>query len=585
MGEPDYASGVTVQLRIPGQPPVVISISRAELLSLNRDEQQTLPESLLDSLLDSQTLWQWLVKLLAYKLNGREALIDTLLKITDSLAVTSTATSTATSHLSKTTRSAIERQLAIVLEQPDTEFSLEFELQQLGETLRQDFLPGIQSLPRNQRSKSRRQVSRASRGGASSGSARQAGSFSSGGQKRGNSASPTSQPPDKPAVAHAAQAIADDAFEMEINGIRCLLAKNQLSLAARGGEDATTINVDYYVNNTLYTSALSEVEEALGVPYPEQLENTSQRLLPYLFYYGTDDTVSALPGFYGVSICGLSHHHLIIGHCQKARRVAYQCLMCAEANFGQDILVAGCEHYFHPACLAHWLRTTSNSAGRCPQCNAESMNELSYLMNDPKILALELLVASQNDSRQLVEMLLRIGANVNAGDQNGDTPLHWAAWQGDEDRVRQLLAYQPNMQLRDIWGKTAGDLARERSHNAILRLLGEEPVPEPSTGLRVADSPSDIEALQRAVENSQKSNVIELFKKGMDVNQRLENDNTLLHLAVKYGCGEIARLLIDVYELDPKATNKEGSNALHRAALGGHIELVQLLIDHYGTRP
>ena len=327
------------------------------------------------------------------------------------------------------------------------------------------------------------------------------------------------------------------------------------------------------------------MEDVLGVPRTEQLENTNQKLLPYLFHYGTDDTVSALPGFYGVSICGLSDHHLVIERCPKARRVAYQCLMCAEANFSQNILVAGCEHYFHPVCLANWLSTTTNSAGRCPQCSAESMNELSHLMNDPKALAPELLAASQNGNRQLVEMLLRLGANVGIDDQNGDTALHWAARQGDEDMVRQLLFYQSDMQRRNIWGKTAGDLARERSHNAVLRLLGEEPVPEPSTGLRVADSPDDIEALQRAVQNGQKSDVIELLKKGMDVHQRFDNGDTLLHLAVNYGHGEVAQLLIDVYKLNPKATNKEGDNALHRAAFGGHIELVQRLIDHYKLNP
>ena len=84
MGQPDYASGITVQLRISGQSPIIFTISRAEFLSLNQDKQQTLPESLLDS----QKLWQWLIKLLACKLNGREALINTLLESTATLPAT-----------------------------------------------------------------------------------------------------------------------------------------------------------------------------------------------------------------------------------------------------------------------------------------------------------------------------------------------------------------------------------------------------------------------------------------------------------------------------------------------------------------
>ena len=95
------------------------------------------------------------------------------------------------------------------------------------------------------------------------------------------------------------------------------------------------------------------------------------------------------------------------------------------------------------------------------------------------------------------------------------------------------------------------------------------------------DSTDDIKALQRAVENGQKSDVIELLKKGMDVHQRLENKDTLLHLAVKNGRSEVVRLLIDDYKLDPMVTDQEGNNALHLAARDGHSELARRLINHY----
>jgi ankyrin repeat protein len=41
---------------------------------------------------------------------------------------------------------------------------------------------------------------------------------------------------------------------------------------------------------------------------------------------------------------------------------------------------------------------------------------------------------------QVAAVLLAAGADVNAKEKNGFTPLYWAAWEGDPEMVKLLLA-------------------------------------------------------------------------------------------------------------------------------------------------
>lgn len=64
-----------------------------------------------------------------------------------------------------------------------------------------------------------------------------------------------------------------------------------------------------------------------------------------------------------------------------------------------------------------------------------------------------------------VEMLLQHGADINAGDGNQDTPLHWAAYKNQVDSVKLLLqngaqvdACDYNMDTPLIWAARKGNL-------------------------------------------------------------------------------------------------------------------------------
>jgi ankyrin repeat protein len=53
-----------------------------------------------------------------------------------------------------------------------------------------------------------------------------------------------------------------------------------------------------------------------------------------------------------------------------------------------------------------------------------------------------------------VERLVRLGADVNAKDGKGRTPLHEAAWRGQSGVAQMLIESGANLEARDGWGQT-----------------------------------------------------------------------------------------------------------------------------------
>jgi ankyrin repeat protein len=75
---------------------------------------------------------------------------------------------------------------------------------------------------------------------------------------------------------------------------------------------------------------------------------------------------------------------------------------------------------------------------------------------------------------KVAELLLDKGAKANAADRRGRlTPLHYAAWSGDVELARVLLAGKADRGARDEKARTPLDLAKERQHSAVVKLLEE----------------------------------------------------------------------------------------------------------------
>lgn len=104
--------------------------------------------------------------------------------------------------------------------------------------------------------------------------------------------------------------------------------------------------------------------------------------------------------------------------------------------------------------------------------------KLSYLI----ILLLILLVncmtlfdASKIGDLENTQSLINNGANVNAKDDLGWTPLHYAAYNGHTNTVKYLVTKGADKQIKNPNGATAFDLAKLNSHADIEAfLIGEK---------------------------------------------------------------------------------------------------------------
>lgn len=90
--------------------------------------------------------------------------------------------------------------------------------------------------------------------------------------------------------------------------------------------------------------------------------------------------------------------------------------------------------------------------------------------NAMQVTALHSAVANGGDSR-IARALVAAGADVNAKQRHGWTPLHGAAHGGDRELVELLLARGADPDVKHQEGKTALDLARENGHEDVVTLL------------------------------------------------------------------------------------------------------------------
>lgn len=146
----------------------------------------------------------------------------------------------------------------------------------------------------------------------------------------------------------------------------------------------------------------------------------------------------------------------------------------------------------------------------------------------------------QGDSAA-VQRLLNGGANVNAGQADGATALHWAAYHRDTDLAGQLLEAGANPAAANRNGSTPMWLAANQGDAAMLETLIEG---------------------------------------GADANEALPLGRRPLMLAARSGVVAAVSVLLE-HDADPNASETErGTTALMQAADQGHADVLKVLIEH-----
>lgn len=171
-------------------------------------------------------------------------------------------------------------------------------------------------------------------------------------------------------------------------------------------------------------------------------------------------------------------------------------------------------------------------------------------------------LAVEERRRDCARLLLANGARTNVGNsREGDTPLHMAAANGDENMVKLLLHKGgiASKEVRNKQGKTAFDVAVENGHSRLFDAL------RLGDSLCAAARKGEVRAIQKVLES------------GAAINGRDQNGWTALHRAAFKGKIEAVRFLVDK-GIDVDAKDEDGYTALHCAAESGHADVTELLV-------
>lgn len=173
-----------------------------------------------------------------------------------------------------------------------------------------------------------------------------------------------------------------------------------------------------------------------------------------------------------------------------------------------------------------------------------------------------------------VSRLLANGADANAQDEYGETPLFYACSKGDIELVKLLLAAKAhvNVQVRGV-GDTPLIKASESGNVELVKLLlaaNAEVNPKTEYGQT---------ALVRAYQVGRNDVVKLLIAVNADVNARTTDieASTPLFMACDRGDIDVVRMLIAA-GADVNARMLEGMTALWMASCRGNLELVQMLV-------
>jgi hypothetical protein len=153
-------------------------------------------------------------------------------------------------------------------------------------------------------------------------------------------------------------------------------------------------------------------------------------------------------------------------------------------------------------------------------------------------------VVKRGNAYKVIEFL-REGANVNTRDEDGLTPLHYAASRGYVEVARLLLENGADVNAKNEHGITPLHVAASEGHAEVVRLLLEH---------------------------------------GADANARDEDGLTPLHNAAANGHLDVVKLLLEK-GADPAIRSNGDWTPLDIARALGHAEVVKVLETFLGSTP
>ncbi|KAJ1118881.1 hypothetical protein NDU88_007068 [Pleurodeles waltl] len=183
-------------------------------------------------------------------------------------------------------------------------------------------------------------------------------------------------------------------------------------------------------------------------------------------------------------------------------------------------------------------------------------------------------LCARYDNVFTAEILIDRGINVNHQDEDFWTPMHVACACDNPDIVLLLLLAGANALLQDVNGNIPLDYTMDGTESRCILLAYLE------------DNGIDVNCLRQMKVQRQMtmmSDVQNLLATGGSINEKSDEEVTLLHMACASGYTDVAALLLE-NSADPNVADNHYWTPLHLAAKYGQTHLVRMLLMH-GAKP
>ena len=163
---------------------------------------------------------------------------------------------------------------------------------------------------------------------------------------------------------------------------------------------------------------------------------------------------------------------------------------------------------------------------------------------------------------------------VNLADKSGLTALHLSAENGNYELVTSFADMGTDIHLKTNAGLNYLHIAAEQGNLNLCKVL----IDKHKFDLQMTDN-YGWTALHFSLHNDSYELLTYFTEMGADIHLKTNDGKNCLHIAALEGHLNLCNVLIDKHNFDVNLANKRGWAALHFAAKGGNYELVSYFAD------
>ncbi|KAH9101489.1 hypothetical protein AeMF1_021780 [Aphanomyces euteiches] len=182
--------------------------------------------------------------------------------------------------------------------------------------------------------------------------------------------------------------------------------------------------------------------------------------------------------------------------------------------------------------------------------------------------------SGQQDNPEVVRELIMHGANVNATDKGGNSPLYWASLRGHLNTVKELLANDARVNISNHRDETPLHKAVENGYlKIVVQLLNQNPnvnkeTYENKTPLYWAVAKGNLDIVHVLLNKNAKASIPD------------ENGDTPLFRATVDGNLDIVVAILGAPDASVNKANYAGETPLQKASKNGRLDIVKELLKH-----